>query len=70
MVELSEIVDTRCLMLSLSRVQLFATPWIVAHQAPLSMGFLQERILEWVAISFSRGMFQPRDQTHVSCVSR
>ena len=23
---------------SLSRVQLFATPWIVAHQAPLSMG--------------------------------
>ena len=24
---------------SLSRVQLFATPWIVAHQAPPSMGF-------------------------------
>ena len=24
---------------SLSRVQLFATPWTVAHQAPLSMGF-------------------------------
>ena len=24
---------------SLSRVQLFVTPWIVAHQAPLSMGF-------------------------------
>ena len=23
----------------LSRVQLFVTPWIVAHQAPLSMGF-------------------------------
>ena len=23
----------------LSRVQLFATPWIAAHQAPLSMGF-------------------------------
>ena len=23
----------------LSRVQLFATPWTVAHQAPLSMGF-------------------------------
>ena len=34
----------RCLQKSekiklLSRVQLFATPWIVAHQAPLSMGF-------------------------------
>ena len=24
---------------SLSRVQLFATPWAVAYQAPLSMGF-------------------------------
>ena len=24
---------------SLSRVQLFGTPWTVAHQAPLSMGF-------------------------------
>ena len=24
---------------SLSRVRLFATPWTVAHQAPLSMGF-------------------------------
>ena len=44
---------------SLSRVRLFATPWTVAYQAPPSMGFslhgiLQARILEWVAISFSR----------------
>ena len=31
------------------------TPWTVARQAPLSMGILQARILEWVAISFSRG---------------
>ena len=30
----------------------FVTPWtIVAHQAPLSMGFFQARILQWVAIS-------------------
>ena len=35
----------------LSRVQLFVTPWTVAQQAPLSMGFSQARILEWVAIS-------------------
>ena len=33
----------------------FATPWTVVHQAPLSMGILQARVLEWVAISFSRG---------------
>ena len=30
----------------------------------------QVRILEWVAISFSRGSSQPRDQTHVSCTGR
>ena len=34
-------------------------------------GILQARILEWVAILFSRESFQPRDQTLVSfsCVS-
>ena len=31
-------------------------------------GILQARILEWVAISFSRGSPQPRDQTRVSCI--
>ena len=29
----------------------------VALQAPLSMGILQARILEWVAMSSSRGIF-------------
>ena len=28
------------------------------------------RILEWVAISSSRGSSLPRDQTHVSCIGR
>ena len=32
-------------------------------------GILQARILEWVAISFSRGSFPPRDQTSLSCLS-
>ena len=32
-------------------------------------GILQARILEWVAISFSRGSSQPRDQTKVSCTA-
>ena len=32
-------------------------------------GILQARILDWVAISFSRDSAQPRDQTHVSCIS-
>ena len=36
-------------------------------------GIPQARILEWVAISYSRGSFSPRDQTQVplvSCISR
>ena len=28
-------------------------------------GILQARILKWVAMPFSRGSFQPRDQTHI-----
>jgi len=32
-------------------------------------GILQARILEWVAIPFSRGTSQPRDQTLVSCIA-
>ena len=35
------------------------TPWTVAHQAPPSMGILQARVLEWVAISFSRDLLDP-----------
>ena len=32
-------------------------------------GIPQARILEWVAISFSRGYFPPKDRTRVCCVS-
>ena len=32
-------------------------------------GLLQARILEWVAISFSRASSWPRDRTRVSCVA-
>ena len=32
-------------------------------------GIFQARILEWVAISSSRGSSQPRDGNHISCVS-
>ena len=31
--------------------------------SPLSIGILQQRILEWVAMPPSRGSSQPRDQT-------
>ena len=53
-----------------SRVQLFATPWTVACSQPgFSIhGIFQARILEWVAISSSRGSSQPRDPTRNFCI--
>ena len=35
---------------SLSGVQLFVTPWTVAHQAPLSMGFSRQEY--WSGLLF------------------
>ena len=32
-------------------------------------GILQARILEWVALPFSRGSSQPKDWTQVSCIA-
>ena len=32
-------------------------------------GIFQARVLEWIAISFSRGPSRPRDQIEVSCVA-
>ena len=47
----------------LSRVQLFVTSWTVAHQAPLPMEL--PRILEWGAISYSRGSYWPRQGSNL-----
>ena len=33
-------------------------------------GILQARLLEWVAMPFSRGSSQLRDQTHISCTGK
>ena len=41
----------------------------LAHQAHLSMEFPQARILEGVAIFFSRRSSWPRDRTWVSCIA-
>ena len=40
------------------------------HSLPVSFdcGILQARILEWVSLPSSRGSFQPRDWTWVSCL--
>ena len=58
-----------CYAYLLSHVQLFATLWTTAYQAPLSMGILQAKILKWIAISFSRGSSQSTYWTQVSCIA-
>ena len=47
---------------SFSHIQLFVTLWAVARQAPLSIGILQARILEWTAMPYTRGSSWPRDR--------
>ena len=54
---------------SLSRVRLFVTRLDCSPPGSSVRGIVQARILEWVAISFSRGSSRPKDRTHVSCVS-
>ena len=50
----------------LSHVWLFATPWTTRLLCPWHF---QARILEWVAVSSSRGASQPRDRTLICCIS-
>ena len=50
-------------------VQLFTIPWTVALQSPLSMGGLQARILNWIAMPFASRPSQPRDQTQIPCIA-
>ena len=51
------------------RAPLSLQPQATACQAPLSMGILQARISEWVAMPSSRGSSQPRDRTQVSHIA-
>ena len=46
----------------LSCFWLFVTPWN-------SLGILQARTLEWVAVPFSKGYYQPTVQTQISCIA-
>ena len=57
----------RCLVTQLCLT--LCDPMDCNPQALLSMGILQARTLEWVAISSSRGSSQTRDQTQVSHIA-
>ena len=58
-------------VLSLSHVRLCETPWTTVRQTPVSMGILQARILEWVAMPSSRGSSRPLFWTsELGCTKR
>ena len=59
-----------CLLSCFNHVPLFATQWTVNPPGSSVHGILQARILEWVAVSASRGFCGPRDRTDVCYVSR
>ena len=52
-----------------SPVRFFCDPMDYSPPDSSVCGISQARILEWVAMSSSRGFSQPRDQTHISCSS-
>ena len=43
----------------LSPVQIFATPWIVAHQTPLTMGFPRQEHWSWLPCPPPEDLFDP-----------
>ena len=59
-----------CMLTRFSCVQLYATLWTSSPPGSSVHGILQARILEWVAMPFSRGSSRPRDQTRVLCCYR
>ena len=54
----------------LSCILTVCNPMDCSPPRPSVHGISQARILEWDAISFSRGSSQPRDGTHVSSTGR
>ena len=54
---------------TLSRVQFFWDPMDCSQPGCSVHGISQARILEWVAIPFSRGSSPPRDRTWVFCTA-
>ena len=47
----------------------FVTPWTGSPPGSSVCGISQARILEWAAISFSRGSLRPRDRMQIFCLA-
>ena len=61
----SPVLSNRNIIWKWSRSVMSDSLWALGYSPPGSSvhGILQARVLEWVAISFSRGSSQPRDRT-------
>ena len=53
---------------SLHHVWLFVTPWTVAHQAPLSMGFPRQEYWSRLPFPLPGALPDQGVQTHISCI--
>ena len=66
----SFVVFTSCCCLAAALCPTVCSPVDCSPPGSSVHGIFQARILEWVAIPFSRGSFPLRDQTCVSCISK
>ena len=58
-----------CVLSHFSFVQLFVTPWTVAHQVPPSMGFSRQEYWSGLAFPSPGESSLPRDRTLVSHIA-
>ena len=70
---LHRVAGSSAIVLYFSSLVTKSSPTIVTpkdHRLPSSSvhGIFQARILQWLAIPFSRRSSQPRDQIHISCI--
>ena len=60
------ILESVCVLSCFSHVQLFAAPWAVAHQVPLSMGFPRQEYWSRLPFLLPRGLPNPGMVKYIS----
>ena len=63
------ILKSPCVCWSLSNAQLFVTPWSIPTPGSSVHGDSPDKNTGVVAMPFSRGSSQPKDQTWISCIT-
>ena len=69
LVHLTIVVKWKCEMLVAQSYLTLCDPMVCNPPGSSVNGIFHARIMEWVAIPFSRGTFWPRDRTWVSCIA-